>query len=502
MNSEESALFFEHLQKLSTTDETTSEAPSGYNQQHRSVSKADNDRVEQIYTTPRTYNDLKALFTCKNKNKYDQNEKPNKPCLCQNCAILGLLSDAQKRPFVTENSYDPREHTLPHKRLTSDKPKRKKSVNFKDESHTECEYYFRYLSSKIKTLEERLAIQEERSVTKEYFKKIITKLVNHISKLTGSGQPTHEGNHQKYKDYKEPRRSREKSFESSGHRYYVHPVLIDQKLHSNVPVEKDASPIKQNAATTSHMSSGIPTQGAHDSFWKWGEEILKPGIDLKNKIIDLLEETLQNLRRPKEKRLEGRREHKEYHVPSVPERSKRKEQNKTHSDPNHSNSGSSISKQLDYLTKTSCNKKNAKLPSKLLPKQDAQREEPLNVSYVSPKIKGWHDESQFSFKFESSDIDSTKNMDDKKLNECYKQEFMQTICNTKEADKLKLWQNIWNQAKVNGQSRHDKVTIQIPNRKDLKKNKMIEIEYTIEELESLLIGKAPANKANFSHKKK
>lgn len=63
------------------------------------------------------------------------------------------------------------------------------------------------------------------------------------------------------------------------------------------------------------------------------------------------------------------------------------------------------------------------------------------------------------------------------------------ISNTKEEDRFHLWQSIWCQAVSNGQNKEDTVTIQIPDKRDKKKQKNIEIEYTIAELESLLIGK-------------
>jgi len=59
--------------------------------------------------------------------------------------------------------------------------------------------------------------------------------------------------------------------------------------------------------------------------------------------------------------------------------------------------------------------------------------------------------------------------------------------NTKTADKFKLWQNIWNQALENRQTKTDTVIIQIPDPKDLLRQKMIHLEYTIGELEELLL---------------
>lgn len=67
-------------------------------------------------------------------------------------------------------------------------------------------------------------------------------------------------------------------------------------------------------------------------------------------------------------------------------------------------------------------------------------------------------------------------------------EFKKMISNTKEEDRFHLWQSIWCQALSNGQNKGDTVTIQIPDKKNSKRQKSVEIEYTIAELESLLVG--------------
>ncbi|KAJ8935936.1 hypothetical protein NQ314_012557 [Rhamnusium bicolor] len=101
LDNRDSALFFEHIQKISSTDDTNSDICSDHKQHmyKHSMKSGDHERIQQIYTTPRTYNDIKSIFTCKNKHRYEQNEKPNKPCLCQNCAIVGVLTDSQKKAF-------------------------------------------------------------------------------------------------------------------------------------------------------------------------------------------------------------------------------------------------------------------------------------------------------------------------------------------------------------------------------------------------------------------
>lgn len=72
-------------------------------------------------------------------------------------------------------------------------------------------------------------------------------------------------------------------------------------------------------------------------------------------------------------------------------------------------------------------------------------------------------------------------------------EFMKTLKNTREEDKLKLWFSIWNQAIKNSQDKTDKVTIQIPDRRDPKK-KHVEIAYTLGDLEYLLLGQKSRNR--------
>lgn len=73
-------------------------------------------------------------------------------------------------------------------------------------------------------------------------------------------------------------------------------------------------------------------------------------------------------------------------------------------------------------------------------------------------------------------------------------EFLKTISNTRDEDKVKLWKNIWKQALINGQTKNDKVTIQIPRFLD-ENNKPVEIQYVIGDLEKLLL-KKPCKVAN------
>lgn len=192
------------------------------------------DRVEQIFTSPRTYNDL---FVCKNKTNVN-NEKIDAPCTCKNCALFGLVQDSQKRPYNDTNC------RANNKNPTLKKPKSSEDV------HNECKYYFKYLSMKIKYLEARLAKHEERAVPKDYFRKIVTKLVNHLGKINHEQEPC------------KPEKYNQKT-----HKYMVHTALNDDNNND----------------------------GEHH-FCKWGEDILKPGIDLKNKIQHIVDEQLNHFK--------------------------------------------------------------------------------------------------------------------------------------------------------------------------------------------------------------
>ncbi|XP_023310936.1 uncharacterized protein LOC111691805 [Anoplophora glabripennis] len=454
-------------QRISTTDDTNSDPVYAY--KHKPGKKGD-ERVQHIYTTPKTYSDIRSIFTCKNRNKFDQNEKPDKPCLCKNCAIIGVLTDSQKKPFITENLHDPRELLSNNKKDN----KRKKFVNFKNypDDHTDCEYYFKQLSTKIRQLEERLSIQEEKSVPRDYFKRIITKLVNHLSKITNYASYDSPSTRPKSKETKEYK-AREK--------YCIHPVLLGQK-----PSKVD---IDEFLPTTTTFDCTDKYQQTTDNFWRWGEEILKPGIDLKNKIVMLLEETLHNLKKPRsvpsklkvtERAIAGSVEAPQKLQVEEPVRDLPTNVCKNCPLVNNNVSGSIMFKPKKCR---SCEKVRRYLQSK----QDCGYEESLNVSYLNPRMRKWQEESQVSFKLDSS-LDSFRCPEDRKLNDVYKTEFRETLSNTKESDKLKLWHSVWIQAKMNGQNRDDKVTIQMPDRKNLRNNKTVEIEYTIAELEELLVG--------------
>ncbi|XP_074034010.1 uncharacterized protein [Leptinotarsa decemlineata] len=447
-------VLLDSLKKMYTTDETSSDHYSN---------ERDTDKVKQIYTTPKTFLDLNKMFECKRKKKREQNEKLNTPCLCQNCAIVGVVTDSQKKPFATEMMYDPRETCPSAKKDIREEYKKRKFVNFKDsENHYQCQYYFSHLNEKIRNLEARIAVQEEKSVPKDYFKRIVTKLVSHITKLTTGSQikiPS-DSSQKKHRDS-----NKHSDKYNIGSKYVMNPILIDNK---GVPPEKENFRPHKDSASTSQSAN------VNQIFLKWGEEILKPGIDLKNKIIVLMEDTLNNLKKSKEKTREEEIKHfvDEFSsnlyktVHESPERD-----TKIHS--------------RQECREASQNTEEINANRKRLTKIFNRKEEPVSVEYINSQILKWQD-TQTTFKFESSDVDSMKAIDFK--TDLYRADFMKTLLNTKEEDKLKLWHSIWKQASSNGQTREDKVTIQLPDKKD-PKNRHIEILYSLGELEAMLKGK-------------
>lgn len=241
------------------------------------ISRKTTDKVNQIYTTPKTFHTLNSIFQCKNKK--GSNDKPDVPCVCENCAIVGVVTDSQKKPFATESTYDPQEPRIRKESL------KKRKVSYSLDEHHECQHYFRYLSAKIKSLEARLCAQEDKAVPKDYFKKIITKLMAHITKVTNPSQVNIAGPSKRSRD------TRYREYSTDDHSYENFKQRIQTRAFVVSPNEMKTFNRPSSKKTTSSIND---TQ-----VWKWGEEVLRPGIDIKNKIVQLLDETMKNLRGPK-----------------------------------------------------------------------------------------------------------------------------------------------------------------------------------------------------------
>lgn len=385
------------------------------------------DRVEQVFTSPRTYNDL---FTCKNRRQFED-DKNELPCTCKNCALLGIVEDSQKRPMMETTACHLNERPIRNRQ----KPSKSNENLHSEDVHVECKYYFKYLSSKIKYLEARLAKQEERAVPKDYFRKIITKLVGHIGKIANQGQQSDKNVQANETGRAFKTKHRHESNNGMSNRFTVHTALNED-----------------------HKASG--------PFWKWGEEIVKPGVDLKNRIQNIVDEQLlhfkEELNRP-----EGRK------FGEIPAKV--------------CNSDSTIYAKKNCRRQVKREKK-VQHKDKIEKKLGAGSELSFNID-MSDDLDS---DTAFKTKSRNSDICKSKNQ---KVTPCTfnfsftdKLEFLKTISNTREDDRVQLWKSIWKQALVNGQTKNDKVTIQIPRFLD-ENNKPVEIQYTIGELEALLIKK-------------
>ncbi|KAJ8920449.1 hypothetical protein NQ315_005317 [Exocentrus adspersus] len=293
--------------------------------------------------------------------------------------------------------------------------------------------------------------------------------------------------------YDQPRpKSREK--ESKEHykpkeKYYVHPLLVEP-VTTKLETDFDRFIPSMSELNANQVNS--------EGIWKWREEILRPGIDLKNKIVTLVEDTLNNWKKPKAYASKTDRYDKltsgDFELPQkIPnEEPERDVSSKRCSCPPNRNSASTSPKEKG---------RNPEGRSQRTGHVQEEVDEGLDVAYVNPRATKWQEESMASFRLDSSDIDSLKYAEEKRINEIYKAEFRDTLSSTKDSDKVKLWHSICTQAKINGHTKDDKVTIQIPERKNIKGNKVVEIEYTLAELEGLLVGSRHSNH-NHSRRKR
>nr|CAH7741492.1 unnamed protein product [Callosobruchus chinensis] len=407
-------------------------------------------KVQQVYTTPKTFYDPNKAFPCENKYRLE-NDKPLSPCLCKNCAIVGIVTDSQKRPFATEDMIDPREYN-PIRRREKEDPRQKRYVSFEGD-HLSCQLYFKQLSARIRELEARLAMQEEKAVPKYYFRRIISQLVTHINKTVPNHVKAQSSTYRKYSPPEPCRDCRDKRDKCNlpYHRYVVQPMIIEEPVTGDYPVRTEAEK-DPNIIPVIHTSAkdGHPTTQRSSSTWNWRDEILKPGIDLKNKIIALMEEKLNVLKWSKEKPKED--ELKDF----VDE----------------------LSNNL-YMTVNRLpaqkNEESKYKPTTSAPTGSTLKKEAVSFAYVNPKMSKWQE-------FQESKISIIlKNESHVSIN-CDKSEIIQSILNIKEKHRRKLWKRI----QQHTQSESDKVSIQFPRNHEQGEN--VQIEYTVGELKHLLLG--------------
>ncbi|KAK4881062.1 hypothetical protein RN001_004381 [Aquatica leii] len=259
-------------------------------------------RNHHVYATVNTFDRLRTMLKCQNPNVKDSDN--DKPCLCQHCAMMGLLMDSQKRPI------------MPSLLLKTSGLLENQDAESTDTSNIDDQYYvIRELAKRLKDLEDRVTIQEQCAVPKEYFKRVIKKILNIQGTLsqqnvTPSNAQT-SGRHcgtqygldpteDLYKKSKSKVKQRNVQIQQGyGKRYMINPVEVNatdtnSETNQNTHVgNKAISTIASFFTKLGHDQKDDNKTHSTNTFWKWGEEIIRPGIDLKMKIMCLLEETMR-----------------------------------------------------------------------------------------------------------------------------------------------------------------------------------------------------------------
>ncbi|KAJ3667141.1 hypothetical protein Zmor_002543 [Zophobas morio] len=412
--------------------------------------------------------DLRSLILSKNRdNVLGKGDKVEGRCLCENCGIVGLLMECQKHPLLNELSESP--SPSQHSSFFTRKKRTKVDVanveNWKPKADESA--YIKHLSNRVKLLEERLAAQEERVVPKDYFKKIITKMVTNFSpKIFKSRSDISMPCRDKKKPQKPPS---PKPIEKTRHL-----SKSIQCCNTNVTYRRRLTKNDKSTLTDDHIAYG-------GYVWKWGEEVLKPGADLKNRIVTLLTDILSKLALSDKSsaettKLKGSVKSEKYDTEHLKKFMKRM---------NTKVFNAQIDPKAKFLTDDYPKREKVSfgpvLPefaqkSREKVKSHQRREEKKNidVSYVNPKLSSWRKES------------GHHNVEPEEA--LGKQEFLKIVSKAKQNQKDVLWKNIWNQAKANGQTKSDKITIKIPCQGGKEGQKFFETEITIGEVEELLNG--------------
>lgn len=261
----------------------------------RDTTIGDGSKAHHVYAAAQTFDGLRKTLACQKKH-HRTDEKPDTPCLCQHCGMIGLLIESQKGPVLTNAnapvwSTGPRKNEPKHTSPTNSKQGRYVDLRTKHKSNETDD-----VNSRLKHLEERVTNQEEHYVHKDYFKKIIGKLISFCQNKTNSPPQLNHG--MDVKDH-----SVQCSFD---HRYGKRDVKLSANTthrHSHRCEDQcycvNSLTIQQTTAETTKKSftnysiKETPSRTL-DQLWKWGEEPIKPGFDLKTKIMSLLDEKLSH----------------------------------------------------------------------------------------------------------------------------------------------------------------------------------------------------------------
>lgn len=194
----------------------------------------------------------------------------------------------------------------------------------------------RELSCRLEALEKRVANQEQLTVPKDYFKRIINKLVNkqlkispHDSSIVFKSIGTQYYPIEKLeKELKIKRANKATKYrnvqiqQNDRRNYVVNPVLFQSEINNSAPLKpaghevnninskllrmKPLSAIsdyflkkRESDKKSLNLSSSKTKSSPLENFYRWGEEIIKPGFDLKTKILSLLAEQVGSIKNAK-----------------------------------------------------------------------------------------------------------------------------------------------------------------------------------------------------------
>lgn len=232
------------------------------------------DTLRQVYTTAKTSN-IRDLLKCQNPNRH--NEDPKQPCLCKHCGMTDVLIESQKR-LMPEECYD----------STPEEPKSTDSLK----SNNMNKRILNDLLKRVKTLELALYNQEEKYVTKEYLKIVVDKIISYITpKQERTVKPHHcvrsplkmnaaTQCNKLQKDTIKIASSRRKQYEQ-----FIGSALSTPKEEQNQSKASDDEESDLQEDDEEHVYQN------NDIFWRWGDETIKPGVDLKDRIIKLMNDS-------------------------------------------------------------------------------------------------------------------------------------------------------------------------------------------------------------------
>lgn len=207
------------------------------------------DTLRQVFAAARTSN-VRKLLKCQNPHRHK--EDPKQPCFCQHCGMVDVLMESQKRLYTDE--FCDENDNLSRKRSSV---KLSKSRNLHD------------LRERVKRMETTLREYQEKCVTKDYLKLVVDKLISYIapkSERTPTKKDTSTQCRSKSSRYKDSATLKTETIKQ---------FRRNDQIVGNVAVVQETDKAKTD-----------------EVCWKWGEETIKPGLDLKHKILQLLSDTV------------------------------------------------------------------------------------------------------------------------------------------------------------------------------------------------------------------